>query len=34
MLVICYCDGSGNLWFFNIILELGVNDYDNDEYDC
>lgn len=32
--MIRYRDGSGNSRSFNITLELGVNDHDNDEHDC
>lgn len=32
--MIRYQDGNGNSRSFNITLELGVNDHDNDEHDC
>lgn len=32
--MIRYLDSSGNSRSFNITLELGVNDHDNDEHDC
>lgn len=32
--MIRYTDGSGNSRSFNITLELGINDHDNDEHEC